>query len=322
MILDEIRSQRFAAALAALLATAALAACGACGGGAPEVEEISEEAAPEGPRLVVGRIPAENPVKALQAMQPLMKLMGERLGMRIQPASARDYDDFIQKMADGEYDIAFLAPLAYVAARDSTGYEAIARPVRGGSDSYTAIIISRVDGPIRTLADLKGSSFAFADERSTSGSVVPRAYLLRNGIDPARDFRKTGFVGGHDNVVMNVYRGVYDAGACFNDARPRALDGDAEKVAQLRIVATTDTIPNEPIAVSPRLRSENPDLVRKITEFFTTLHETPEGREALRHYSMESTEVTAFAASTDTDYRTVREYAAALERAGAAPTHE
>lgn len=297
---------------APLLLAALLAAC-PNGGVAPP--PTSDAPAPEeGPRIVVGRIPSENPMKAIQAMQPLMRLMEERLGTRVQPASARDYDDFIAKMAEGKYDIAFLAPLAYVQARERTGYEAILRPVRDGSDSYTSIIIARTDGPIRTIADLRGRTFAFTDEKSASGYIFPRAHLLREGIDPDRDLRRVAFVGGHDNVVLNVYRREYDAGAVFRDARPRALDGDMAKVEELRIVATTKPIPNEPIAVSPRLRQEDPALVARIVEFFTTLHETPEGREALRYYSEDGVPVEAFVPASDADYESVREYASAIER--------
>lgn len=290
-----------------ILALAGLLACGR----AEEVPPPPVEEAPAGPRIVIGQIPSKNPMRTIRAMQPMMKLMEERLGVSVQPSSAQDYDDFVEKMAEGRFDIAFLAPLTYVQAKERTGYEVIARPWRNGSDSYTSIIIARADGPIRTVADLKGRSFAFADERSTSGYIFPKGHLLRHGIDPDRDFRRTAFVGGHDNVVLNVLRGEFDAGAVYNDARRAALKGDEERIRQLRIVAVTKPIPNEPIALSPRFRREHPELAARVEEFFLTLHETPEGREALRVYS-EGEPIERYVRARDADYDSVREYAAAL----------
>jgi phosphonate transport system substrate-binding protein len=258
-------------------------------------------------------------MRTIKAMQPIMKLMEERLGVSVKPASARDYDDFIEKMAEASFDVAFLAPIAYVEARERTGYEVIARPVREGSDSYTSIIIARADGPVRTLADLKGRTFAFADERSASGYVFPKGHLLQHGIDPNRDLRKVAFVGGHDNVVLNVLRREYDAGAVYNDARRVALKGDEEKIRQLRIVAVTKPIPNEPVTVSPRFRREHPDLAERIAEFFATLHETPEGREALRLYSQEEDPIERYVPARDADYDDVRAYVALTARAASRP---
>ena len=71
---------------------------------------------------------------------------------------------------------------------------------------------------INKLQDLKGKTFTFGSESSTSGHLMPRYYLMEAGIDPNTDFDgKPNFSGSHDTTYKLVESGAFKAGA-LNEA--------------------------------------------------------------------------------------------------------
>ncbi len=78
---------------------------------------------------------------------------------------------------------------------------------------FSSVIFTRHDREdIQSLGDLKGKSFLAVDETSLGGFEMTWDELLRQGLDPYRDFRTLGFAGDHDSVVLAVGRGEADAG--------------------------------------------------------------------------------------------------------------
>jgi len=82
-----------------------------------------------------------------------------------------------------------------------------------GRSYYKACVITRTDSGIKTYADLKGKTFAFVTPTSTSGGIAPAYLLLRNGIDPNKDFKSAIYAGKHDAVLLAVKNKKVEAGA-------------------------------------------------------------------------------------------------------------
>ncbi|RMH56781.1 MAG: phosphate/phosphite/phosphonate ABC transporter substrate-binding protein [Candidatus Hydrogenedentota bacterium] len=254
-------------------------------------------------RLVLGRVPSGNPLDILERMEPLIALLEDNLNLDVEVRFARDYSDFTSQMTRNAYDLAFCAPFQYITAHEKAGYEAVLRPVRHGSDTYVGIIIT-ADPSIHSLHDLKGKNIAFVDPGSTSGFLFPLGVLLSNGLT-LKDIRYD-FLNGHDNVVLNVLSRSYAAGAVFEGAQK--LYGK-ERASAIRILARTEPIYNEPVAISPDFASKRADLAKKVIDYFTQLHRSPDGVEALRTYDKN---VARFVRASDSDYDSVRKYAATL----------
>jgi len=83
--------------------------------------------------------------------------------------------------------------------------------------TFHSKFITRKDTGIATLADLKGKTFSFGSVSSTSGHLMPRYFLLQNGVNPEKDFAKFSFSGAHDATALWVESGKVDAGA-LNEA--------------------------------------------------------------------------------------------------------
>ena len=136
------------------------------------------------------------------------------------------------------------------------------RPAPELSTVYYGCVLTRSDSGIDRLEDLRGKSFAFSDETSTSGHIFARALLQRRGVELGHVL----FAGGHPNVVQAVFDGKVAGGATFYsppsaiNERDGTLVADArflivknmqtaeERAAyleQVRVLALTDPIPND-----------------------------------------------------------------------------
>lgn len=183
----------------------------------------------------------------------------EATGEPTRAALFPDYDSLAAALAKGELDIAFLSPLAYVRAADAGKVEALLRAVRGGRDTYRAVLFTRADKRLAGLSALKRSSglkVAWVDPSSAAGHIVPKALLVENGIDPAGLFVQQDFAGSHDAVCRAVADRRSDIGATFVDDPAtsevtgcRAALGD--RVSELSIVVQSEEIPNDVLAVRP-----------------------------------------------------------------------
>ncbi len=245
--------------------------------------------------LKLGRIPFTNSSSMVQKHNKFLEYLTKKLGVkqtRLQTAS--DYTGIMNLLVKGEIDIAWLATMSSVEARNNPEIQLLVKPIRFGTTSYRGIIIARQDGGIRSLKDLKDKKFAWVEKESASGYIFPKSLLLEAGLNPEKDFAEATFLNKHDAVVLNVLLGKYDAGACYDDARNTLRD--KSKMDELTILATTQDISNEPIVVR---KSLPPDLIEKIKQALLDLNnKTPEGKEILE----ELTDVQGFVPVDDKDY--------------------
>lgn len=79
---------------------------------------------------------------------------------------------------------------------------------------FGGVIFTRQDRTdINTLGDLRGKRFLAVGQNSLGGYLVAWQTLLRNGVNPAEDFKELLFNGlPHDGVVRRVLAGEVDAG--------------------------------------------------------------------------------------------------------------
>lgn len=269
------------------------------GGCQKKVEEAEEEKE----TLVIGRVPAENVLSLLKRSQLLIRYLERELNMKVKFQFAKDYESMIKGMEERIYHLVLLGPKSYVEGYRRAGYYAILKPIRHGSTTYRSMIIVRKDSGVDTLDDLKGKSFSFTDKESASGYLYPRIFLLQKGINPDKDFSTVFFSGTHDGVVLNVYHKNFVAGACFDDARQSVFQKEPEKIEELKVIARTPPMANEPFAVRPDLDKK---LVERITSSFLKLGQVLEGRRILKALYPGSG-IEGYVEAKDSDYDVIRE---------------
>lgn len=260
--------------------------------------------------LKFGRVPSVTVTELLRQNAPLIRLLKDELDVNITYRFADDYRGIIRGMESETYDFTWMGPYSYVlsACSDDTSadYQPLVRPMRRNqegevSGEYRGLIISRPGEGIRELEDLRGRSFAFVEEQSTSGYLFPLATLIRAGIDPETDFSSYDFLNRHDRVVQSVRDGSHDAGAIYNDARLQEFESRRQADRKLPVLIRTRPIPTSPITVSGSFAENHPDLVDKFVRVMTSLHENQRGRSILKTLGIER-----YRRAKDQDYEEVR----------------
>ena len=108
---------------------------------------------------------------------------------------------------------------------------------------------------------------------------MPRYFLLKQGIDPDRDFTRVAFSGAHDATVAFVASGRAQAGALNASVWDKLVAKGDPNAKAVRVLATTPPYYDYNWTVRGDL---DPALVKKITEAFLKLDPTnPAHREIL-----------------------------------------
>jgi phosphonate transport system substrate-binding protein len=125
-----------------------------------------------------------------------------------------DYAATVEGLAAKKLDLVWYGGFTSVQAVRRTEGKATRVVMREEDAVFKSVFITRPDTGITKLGDLKGKTFSFGSVSSTSGHLMPRYFLLKNGINPDRDFaQKLAFSGAHDATALWVEGGKVDAGA-------------------------------------------------------------------------------------------------------------
>jgi phosphate/phosphite/phosphonate ABC transporter binding protein len=144
-----------------------------------------------------------------------LRELSKVLGAHFQLAVAPSYAQIVDALAEGEIDVAWLPPVAYVRAVRSGAARLMLTLERDGRRSYAAAIVARAfDGPSR-LDELHGLRVAWLDPWSAAGYLVPRCMLRAMGIEPDRTFAAQAFHGSYDAISRALIDGSADVGAMF-----------------------------------------------------------------------------------------------------------
>jgi phosphonate transport system substrate-binding protein len=164
--------------------------------------------------LRVSAIPDENPQELLRIYEPFAAYLSQELGMPVKFVPVIDYAATVEGLAAGKLDLVWYGGFTSVQAVRRTRGKATRLVMRKEDAVFKSIFITRPDTSIKKLSDLKGKTFSFGSVSSTSGHLMPRYFLLKNGINPDKDFaQKPAFSGAHDATALWVEGGKVDAGA-------------------------------------------------------------------------------------------------------------
>lgn len=223
--------------------------------------------APAQQTLKVSAIPDESPTELLRKFKPLGAYLSRELGMKIDWTPVNDYPAVVEGLAGRKVDLAWLGGFTFVQVRLRTG-NAIPIAQRVEDERFISYYIVPAASTAKSLRDLKGKTFAFGSPSSTSGHLMPRFYLLKEGINPDKDFARIAFSGAHDATVAFVASGRAEAGVLNSSVYERLIEkGDANAKA-VRILAKTPPYYDYNWTVRGDL---DPALVKKLTDVFLKL---------------------------------------------------
>ena len=226
-------------------------------------------AAAEKMRFAVGPF-QPTPGDTKKAYEPFFKHLAQVLGVEYDLVVTNDWAGIATALANGQADVAWMGPWGYVLAHNEGGAEAIATVKYDGRPTYHAIIVGRPDLTIATWPeDAKGLSISFADVGSTSGWLVPTYWFKTKGIDPKTYFkyREGASHPANETVVAN---GQVDLATDYDRNYNAMIERGLIKADQVKIVWTSDPLPNDPLVVrkdlDPAVIKTVRDTVAAITE--------------------------------------------------------
>src|SRR6266508_1626958 len=163
--------------------------------------------------LRISAIPDENPNELMRIYTPFAEYLARELGMKVQFTPVVDYAATVEGLAARKLDVVWYGGFTSVQAVRRTNGTARRLVLRQEDAEFKSVFVAKPSSGIKTLADLKGRTFAFGSVSSTSGSLMPRYFLLQAGISPERDLKQVAFSGAHDATALWVESGKVDAGA-------------------------------------------------------------------------------------------------------------
>ncbi|MDQ0083935.1 phosphonate transport system substrate-binding protein [Variovorax boronicumulans] len=218
--------------------------------------------------LRVSAIPDEAPTELQRKFTPLGDYLKKETGMDVQFTPVTDYAAVVEGLATNKIDLAWLGGFTFVQARIRTNGGAVPIVQRAEDEVFTSKFIVPVDSTAKTLADLKGKTFAFGAPSSTSGSLMPRYFLLQAGINPEKDFKTVAFSGAHDATVAFVAASRAEAGVLNASVWDKLVESKNPNAAKVRVLATTPTYYDYNWTVRPGL---DPAITKKLTDAFLKL---------------------------------------------------
>jgi phosphonate transport system substrate-binding protein len=179
--------------------------------------------------LKLAIIPHRSALGNEQAYGMLIEALEKETGISYQWTGSKTYDEVIKKIGTKQADIGYVGAFAYVEAREKFGVRLLARTYgKKRRESYHSMIITREDAGLNTIQDLKGKSFIFNDQKSTSGFLFPMVQLRKAGIK-MENFSEIRHVTRHANSLLAVYNKHVDAGAISSTANEK-VDIDFSKI--------------------------------------------------------------------------------------------
>jgi phosphonate transport system substrate-binding protein len=271
--------------------------------GALPLPAVSSVQAP----LVLGIYPYLSSTELHKRFAPLAEYLGKELGRPVEIRLNSSYESHVETIGTGKVDIAFIGPAAYVKLVDQYGQiPLLAAFETARGRTYTGVIFVKKGSPLKTLAQLKGKSFAFGPVDSTMTNLVPRYMLLAAGID-LLNLGNTESLANHENIVLGVLAGRYDAGAVkdeiFNQYEPQGLQS----------LAVSDPVADHLFVARAGLPSET---VRKIGNLLISMKNSEEGRRSLAAIQKN---LRALVPVNNSDYDSLRKILDVLAKAGVKP---
>jgi phosphonate transport system substrate-binding protein len=228
--------------------------------------------------LRVSAIPDEAPTELQRKFAPLGKYLEAQTGLKVVFTPVSDYAAVVESLATKKIDLAWLGGFTFVQAKIRTNGTAIPIVQRTEDAVFTSKFIT-ADPAIKSVADLKGKTFAFGAPSSTSGSLMPRFFLQQAGLNPEKDFKNVAYSGAHDATVAFVAAGKAEAGVLNASVWDKLVEQNKVDPAKVRVFSTTPPYFDYNWTVRGDL---DPALVKKLTDAFLKLDPAnPEHKEIL-----------------------------------------
>jgi phosphonate transport system substrate-binding protein len=220
----------------------------------------------------MGVITEENAEDRAKRWDPVRDYLSKELGVPVKWREATDYAGVIEALKAKKVELAWFGPASFARAWIVTDGQAVplaAEIDKDGGFGYFGVIIVKKDSSYKTVEDLKGVRFGFADPNSTSGYQAPNFFLTEQGYKPDEFFGSTTFSGSHENSVKMLYEDNFDAVATWwtNDQKSNMSRMETKGMIEpggYRIIWKSPRLPSDPFTVPGWLPKQMQDDIKTV----------------------------------------------------------
>ncbi len=209
--------------------------------------------------------PVEDPAIYEDIWDPFLEHLSNVTGKQIRFFAVQSNSAQVEAMRSGRLHIAGFSTGPTPFAVNLAG--AVPFAIMGndeGNFGYTLQVYVQADSPYQELADLKGARVAHTSPTSNSGHQAPEALFPDEGLIPGTDYEIL-FSGSHDNSLLGVVAGDYDAAPVASEVVERMAARGLYDPEEVRIIYETNVFPTTSYNYVYNL---DPELVELIREAF------------------------------------------------------
>src|SRR5881394_2668812 len=227
--------------------------------------------------IVFTYTPVEDPAVYENIFKPFTTYLSKCLDKKVVFYQVQSNAAEIEAMRSGRLHVAGFSTGPTAFAVNLAG--AVPFAVKGTAkefQGYNLIVIVKTTSPYQRMSDLKGKKVAHTSPSSNSGHLAPMALFPGEGLTPDKDY-KIIFSGKHDQSVMGVNSGDYDAAAVASDVFHRMAERGQVKESDFRIIYRSQKFPTSSFAYAHDLA---PQVADKLLSCFYEFRFPPEMQKA------------------------------------------
>lgn len=207
----------------------------------------------------------------------------DRLHVPVEFIQRDSYRETMDLLHQGKLDFAWLCDYPFVYLKDLVRLLAV--PVTQGRPYYRSyLIVGADDRQRKSMKDLKGAVFAYADPYSNTGYLAPRFRIHELGEDHNSFFRKTFFTLSHRKVIEAVAGGFAEGGAVDSFVWDTLDKVKPELTRRTRIIERSPEYGSPPFAAH---RAVGADDFKRVQGVLLDMAKDPEGKALLERLNLD-----------------------------------
>lgn len=217
--------------------------------------------------LVLGVVPYLSARRLVELYEPLRAFLERELARPTIIESAPSYEVYLERCAQGSYDVLATSPYFGRIAEREQGYRPLARPL---TDLEPLLVVPK-EARLQSVAELKGKTVTTSD-RLANLTLAARRFLAAQGVLPERDVTIRP-MGSHANSLAALLHGE-SAAAIVSVTALKQMGGDFGE--RLRILARIPPLP--PLLYLAHQHLGEAAIARLAERLFHFANETEAGR--------------------------------------------
>ncbi len=162
-------------------------------------------------KVRVGVLPDQSAEILKSRYGMLMERLTKTVGIEFELVIPASYAELLKMFSEGKIEMAYFGGFTFVKANQQFG--AVPLVMRDVDTKFTSYFLSKPIYKTKSLGAFKGKKIGFGSKLSTSGHLMPRFFLKKQGAVPEKFFNEVVYSGKHDRTAYWVRDGKIDLGA-------------------------------------------------------------------------------------------------------------